>query len=335
MVKELGVGVVGVGFIGNLHARIFSELPTAKLIAVADIDRERAKKVAQSYNCDFYDNFEALCAREDIEAVSICLPDKIRIGPVLKAAQSKKHILLEKPIAITVKEALEIEKIVKKYEVRIMPAHLLRFDPRYVMVHEQILLGNLGELIHIRAKRQTTSSIQERLKGRTSMMFYTGFHDIDMFQWYAGSDIEEVYAKKVSKLYEEDCVFILLSFKNKAVGSLEVSYSLPESCRRGPGLGGLLWCELEVVGTKGAGYVDIFNQGVKLYTDSFYLPDTLHWPEYNGEIHGDLKEEIYHFVDAINNDKPFLVSIEDAIKTVKVIEAVFKSIKLKQPIKII
>ena len=59
MVKELGVGVVGVGFIGNLHARIFSELPTAKLIAVADIDRERAKKVAQSYNCDFYDNFEA------------------------------------------------------------------------------------------------------------------------------------------------------------------------------------------------------------------------------------------------------------------------------------
>ncbi len=335
MIKKLRVGVVGVGFIGNLHARIFSELPTAELVAVADLDEELAKKVAKNYNCDFYCDAMELYARADIEAVSICLPDKFRIKQVSEAAKAGKHILLEKPIATTVDEAIKIQKEIKKYEVRMMPGHLLRFDPRYVMVYEQILLGNLGELIHIRAKRQSTSAIQERLKGRTSMMFYSGFHDIDIFQWYAGSDIEEVYAKKVSKLHEEDCVFILLSFKNKAVGSLEVSYSLPESCRRGPGLGGILWCELEVVGTKGAGYVDIFDQGVKLFTDSFYLPDTLHWPEYNGEIHGDLKEEIYHFVDAINNDKPFLVSIEDAIKTVKVIEAVFKSIKLKQPIKII
>jgi predicted dehydrogenase len=334
MIKKLRVGVIGVGFIGNLHARIFSELPTAKLIAVADVDRERAKKVAQDYHCDFYDNFEALCAREDIEAVSICLPDEIRIEPVSKAARAGKHILLEKPIARTVEEALKIQEEIKKCAVRMMPAHILRFDPRYVIVHDQIVAGNLGELIHIRAKRQTTRAIQKKLKGRTSMMFYIGFHDVDMLQWYAGSDIEEVYAKKVSKLSEEDCVFILLSFKNKAVGSLEVSFSLPESCRRVPGIG-ILWCGLEAVGTKGAGYIDIFNQGIQLFTDSFYLPDTLHWPEYNGTIHGDLKEELSHFVDAINNDREFFVSIEDAIKTVKVIEAVFESIKLKQPIKII
>ena len=70
MITKLRVGVVGVGFIGNLHARIFSESPISELVAVADLDEELAKKVAKNYNCDFYCDAMELYARPDIQAVS-------------------------------------------------------------------------------------------------------------------------------------------------------------------------------------------------------------------------------------------------------------------------
>lgn len=327
-VKKLKVGVVGVGFIGELHARVFDEIPTADLLAVADPDEERAKKIGERFHCEYYFSPSELFNQKDVEAVSICVPDRYHVEPAIAAAKAGKHILLEKPIARTVKDAEEIKKAVEDNGVRLMVAHILRFDPRYVQLHDKIQRGDLGELIHIRAKRQNPKLIQDRLKGRTSMLYYIGVHDIDIVLWYAQSEIEEIYAKKVSKMYDEDCIFALFSFKNGAVGSLEFSWSLPGNYPTG------LWSEVEVVGTKGAGYIDVYDQGLKLFTDGFYLPDTLHWPEYNGQIFGDLRDELMHFVDATVNNKDFLMSTEDSIKAVGFIEACLKSIEKDAPIKL-
>ena len=160
------------------------------------------------------------------------------------------------------------------------------------------------------------------------MLYYVGVHDIDIVLWYIQSEVEEIHAKKVSKMYDEDCIFILFSFKNGAVGSLEFSWSLPENYPAG------IWSEVEVVGTKGAGYIEVNDQGLKLFTDGFHLPDTLHWPEYNGEIFGDLRDELMHFVDATINNKEFLMPTEDSIKAVGFIEACLKSIEKNAPIKL-
>lgn len=327
-VKKLKVGVVGVGFIGELHARVFDEIPTADLVAVADPDKEKAKKIGERFHCDYYFNSSELFNQKDIEAVSICVPDKYHLEPAIAAAKAGKHILLEKPIARTVKEAEKIKKAAEDNGVRLMVAHILRFDPRYVQLHDRIEKGDLGELIHIRAKRQNPKLIQDRLKGRTSMLYYVGVHDIDIVLWYIQSEVEEIHAKKVSKIYDEDCIFILFSFKNGAVGSLEFSWSLPENYPAG------ILSEVEVVGTKGAGYIEVNDQGLKLFTDGFHLPDTLHWPEYNGEIFGDLRDELMHFVDATINNKEFLMPTEDSIKAVGFIEACLKSIEKNAPIKL-
>jgi len=327
-IKKLKVGVVGVGYIGELHARIFSEIPTADLVAVADLNRERAKKIGERFQCDYYFNPSELFARGDIEAVSICVPDKYHTEPAIAAAKAGKHILLEKPIARTVKDAEKIKKTAEDNNVRLMIAHILRFDPRYVELHDRIQGGDLGEIIHIKAKRQNPKLMQDRLKGRTSMLYYIGVHDIDIVLWYTQSEIKEVYAKKVSRMYDEDCVFVLFSFKNGAVGNLELSWSLPENYPT------KLWSGVEVVGTKGAGCIDVYDQGLKLSTDKFYFPDTMHWPEYNGQIFGDLRDELMHFVDATVNNKEFLMPTEDAIKAIEFIEACLKSIEKGTPIKL-
>jgi len=327
-VRKLKVGVAGVGFIGELHARIFNEIPTADLVAIADPDKERAKEMGERLHCEYYFDPSELFNQKDIEAVSICVPDRNHVEPAVAAAKASKHILLEKPIARTVEDAEKIRKACEDNGVRLMVAHVLRFDPRYVQLHDRIKRGDLGEIIHIRAKRQNPKLIQDRLKGRTSMLYYIGVHDIDIVLWYVQSEIQEIHAKKVSKVYKEDCIFVLFSFKNGAIGSLEFSWSLPGNYPAG------IWSGVEVVGTKGAGYIDVYDQGLKLFTDGFELPDTLHWPEYNGQIFGDLRNELMHFVDATIHDREFLMPTEDSIKAVEFIETCLESIEKDIPIRL-
>ncbi|MCK4325256.1 Gfo/Idh/MocA family oxidoreductase, partial [bacterium] len=193
---------------------------------------------------------------------------------------------------------------------------------------QQIENGNLGELIHIRVKRQNPKFIHERLKGRTSMLYYVGIHDIDAMLWYMRDDVVEVHAKKVSKMHDEDCIFILCGFRNGAVGVLEFSWSLPENFPTG------IWSEVEVVGTKGAASIDNLDQGLKLCTDKFTVPDTYLWSMYNNHRMGDIREESMHFIDAILNNKDFLMPTEDAIKSVAFVEACFKSIEKGAPVKL-
>jgi len=94
-----------------VHARIFSEIPTADLVAVADPDEERARKIGERFHCEYGSDPSELFNRKDIEAVSICTPDKYHVQPAVDAAKAGKHILLEKPIARTVKDAEKIKKV--------------------------------------------------------------------------------------------------------------------------------------------------------------------------------------------------------------------------------
>ena len=120
-----------------------------------------------------------------------------------------------------------------------------------------------------------------------------------------------------------------ITFENGAVATIELCWALPENTALG------INTYAEIVGTEGAGYVNIMDQGVSVITkDTVEYPDTLHWPEYNGKVQGDLKEELHHFVEATLEDKPYLTNTETAITAVRVIEACFESIKTGMPVEI-
>jgi len=325
--EPLRVGVIGVGFIGQIHARIYHELPTAELVGVADTDAAQAEAVARRLGCEFSTDIAGFCQRHDVEAVSICTPDRYHLEPSLMAAEAGTHILLEKPIARTVAEAKKIRDAADSHGIRLMVGQLLRFDPRYATLHELIAAGELGDLIHLRIKRQNPRLIQEQLKGRTSMLYYVGVHDIDFALWCVPSPVREVYAKKGARMHAEDCVFALYTFEDGTVGTLELSWSLPETFPAG------IWSEVEVAGTKGSACIEVRNQGLAVHTNQLSYPDTLHWPEYNGRIGGDLRDELAHFVEALRNDSPFLVDTDDTIRAVGFIEACLGSIAAGTPVK--
>ncbi|MEW5865292.1 MAG: Gfo/Idh/MocA family oxidoreductase [Bacillota bacterium] len=330
-VRALNVGVLGLGFIGELHSRIWSEVPNGNLVAVADVNADRATEIAQRYNCKCYTDYAQMLQDQNVQAIDICVPEEYHVDTAIAAAKARKHILIEKPIANTHKEATAIMKAAMESGVRLMVAHVLRFDPRYVQLHDSIARGDLGEAVHVRIRRNNPWNSAARLNGRISIVRYLGVHDIDIMRWYVGSEVDKVYAQKVSKVNKErgceDTVYAVLTFANGAIGCLELSWALPITLPTG------IYATAEFVGTKGAGYVEIFGQGLSIYTEhTAVFPDTLHWPEVNGRITGDLRDELEHFADAIMNDKEFIVPTEDAVEAVRIIDAIFASIEKGQPV---
>jgi len=333
MHKPLRLGVIGLGFIGRLHARIVSELSNAELVAVSDIDKATAEEIASTFGCKAYTDFKLMCNNEELDAVCICTPDEFHLENAVYAAKKGLHILVEKPIAPTVQQAKKILQEVEKNGVRIMVAHILHFDPRYAKLQEAIDQGEIGDIIHMYFRRTNPKANGRRLGGKTSIYFYIGVHDFEMMCSYMKCKPIKVYAQKVSKINAdigcEDTVFSTINFENGAVASIELCWALPQNSALG------INTFAEVVGVKGAGYIEIMNQGVSIINDTnVFYPDTLHWPEYNGRILGDLKEEIEHFVNATLENKPYIVDTENAIMAVKIIEACFKSIDTGMPVEI-
>jgi len=327
MSKKLRIGLIGAGFIGTLHARIISENPCAELVAVADVSKEIGGKFAQAYQCDAYTDYNEMLEREDIDAVDICVPEDHHLAPALAAAKAKKHILIEKPIAKTVYEAKQIKKAADENNVRLMVAHVLKFDPRYVQLNDAVKNNEIGEITSLFLKRLNARSTPIRLKGAIPIFYYLGVHDIEwMLDYNKAAKPVKVYCQASSKVNKSlnnlDTVFMIVNFENGSIGNIELSWALPENSASG------FMTSVEIIGDKGMGIIEIGNQGCEVITKEVVsYPDALHWPEYNGKIQGDLKEEVDHFVQSVINNKPFLVDTDNTILAISVIEAAMESMK--------
>lgn len=329
--SKLRVGVIGLGFFGALHARIYTELPNAELIAIAEVDPARREAAAKRFGCEAYADYAQLLTRDDIHAISICTPDLMHVEPAIAAARAGKAVLLEKPMAHTGEAAQRIKAEFDSAGVRLMVGHVLRFDPRYVHLHDQVARGEIGDPIHVRAKRNTIRATASRMGASTSILYYVGVHDVDVMRWCTEAEITRVYAQKAKKLSHgnEDAVFAVLNLGNGAIGILDYSWAWPNALPAG------YYAALELVGTKSAALLEVYDQGLHFIGDSWIVqPDTHLWPEINGRIVGALRDELLHFTEAVLSGSEFLTPVEAAIQAVRVLDALSASIEKGAPVSV-
>lgn len=327
--ERLRVGVIGLGFFGEKHARVYQALAEAELVAVCDRDHGRAERIAGATGAAACTDAAVLLAREDIDAVSICLPDRQHTEAAIAAAAAGKAILLEKPFAHDTAHARRIAEAVEEHGVRLMVGHILRFDPRYVQVFEAAAPERLGRPLHLRAKRNGTRSTGRRLGPASSILFYMGVHDVDAMQWIARSRINRVYAQKVEALGHgnEDALYAVVNFENGAIGTLDYSWAWPDGLMNG------YRAAFEIVGTESATYLDVTDQGFyAVGNEGMRGGDTHLWPEINGRIVGDLADEIAHFVDAVQTGRPFVQDWREAFDAIPVLDALAQSARTSQPV---
>ncbi len=328
MTRMLKVGVIGLGFFGTRHARLYAEHPAADLIGVCDRDPSRLDEMKARSGTPGFDDFNALLALPELEAVSICLPDRLHEEAAIAAAEAGKTILLEKPFAHDAATARRIVAAVEANGVRLMVGHILRFDPRYVQAYHAAAPERLGQPIHLRAKRHGVRSTARRLGAASSILFYMGVHDVDAMQWIARSKIARVYAQKREVLGtgNEDALYAVVNFENGAIGSIDYSWAWPDGLMNG------FRSTFEIVGTRSATYLDCADQGFYTVEDGGTTGGDTHlWPEINGRIVGDLADELDHFIKASLSGAPYLQHYREAYDAIPVLDALAQSARTGQP----
>src|ERR1700691_5153484 len=151
MPERLRCGVIGTGAIGLEHLTSLSQCPRATAVAVAESNPARAKEASERYKIPrSYSDYRELLDQADIDAVTIALPNHLHATVAIEALKARKHVLLEKPVALNAKDAVKIVDTAAKMRRTLMVAHNFRFNRQTQMAKMVVQRGDLGEIYHSR-----------------------------------------------------------------------------------------------------------------------------------------------------------------------------------------
>ncbi len=331
--QQFGCAVIGVGWMGERHARVWAELPMTRLVCVYDVNATRAKEIAQRYGAEVAGSLEEAVDRQDVHIVSVCTPDDQHLRPCLAAAQAGKHLLVEKPLATNLEDADAIIDASRKAGVKLMVGHILRFDPRYAQARQLVAEGAVGDLIYVYARRYNVLSGGRRVAANATVASFLGIHDIDAIQWITGRRITAAVARGTSKLLADvqayDVIVSLLEIEEGACGCIESLWVNPE------GMVSTLDARLEIVGTKGRLDICVAHDQLTVSdaerTQGF---DTTYGPVMHGQMNGALRAQMEHFALCVANDLQPAVSGEEARQAVAVVQAIHEALRTGQAVRV-
>jgi predicted dehydrogenase len=313
---------------GQLFARLLTELPNAELCGVADVMPDKAGTVGKRFGVPAFSSAQDLLSNVEIDAVIIATDESQHVGPVREAAWAGKPILLEKPLATSVADARAILQEVANASVPLMVAHCVRFDPRYAEARAAIRNGDLGHTVHLAARRNGPLTVGQRIAGRCSVSMFLGVHDIDFMLWATGRSVTQVYGLGHGELLEEfgahDSIVSVLKFDDGTIATLETSWiaSLPT------------W-QFEAVGTQGTLLITTPELGsIQLGGGEgiqFARPLYGFEPLPSGHTLNVYQAELMHFLECVAAGRPFIIQPEEALMAVAVAEAIDRSVVSGQP----
>ena len=321
--KTLNIGVIGLGAIGQKHCQVLAEIRQANIVAVSDLNQAVLSQTARKYQATPYVDYKELLKHDGIEAVVVATPDDLHRDPCVLAAQSGLHVLVEKPIATSEKDAHAIMDAVEKAGVKLMVGFTLRFVPHYVKTKAAVADGKLGQIISIFARRLNVTSQAHRINGRCGVLHFLGIHDFDAMRWIVGSEPISIYSEastSVPREYpHEDETFSIIRFANGVVGCAHIGWKLPDNHPGGRDF------KLDIIGDKGSLNMDLASQGLKIYTDAGHkFPSTA----------PGLIEEDRAFVNCVLDDKPVSVTGNDGLVALKMVMAALESIEKKSVVEL-
>lgn len=216
------VGVVGTGHMGQYHVNVYSEIPNVKLVGIADISKERVEVVAQRFKAKGYTDYRKLIT--EVDAVTVAVPTAMHYEVAKEFLSAGIHVLLEKPITPTLKEAKELYSIAKKKKVILQVGHVERFNGAVQEV-KKIIKNPL--LVETRRIGPFIQRVQD-----DGVVLDLMIHDIDIVLNLVNSDIVKVNAVGGSVYTKNgDYANVQISFKNGCVASLIASRVTQEKVR--------------------------------------------------------------------------------------------------------
>ncbi len=337
-------GVIGCGGIADrrtIPGMMLAE--NAELVAVMDANKEAAERVKEKYNAKYaFDNVEDLLAIDEIQAVYIASPVFCHKEQAFAAAKAKKHILLEKPMALTCEESQEIADVCKKEGVKLAVGLMMRFHSYHQEMKKIIEEGKIGDIVSMRGQltcwypdipgnwRQNKA-----LSGGGALMDM-GIHCIDLLQYISGLQAKEVTGFAGTQTFQynaDDSSAIVMKMDNGAFAFVDANFNIPDAAAR---------CRLEFYGTKGSilaegtvsqvegGNVDVLISDDSLGYDASQdrnEPVPMKLDVTFGNMY---TKEVESFSNAILNDTAPAIPAEEAIALQKIVESAYSASDDKQ-----
>jgi len=337
--KTVGMGLIGAGGWGGMHARTYASTDGVVLRGVADIDEEKARALAGHYGAVAYGDYRDLVKDDAIDAVAIVTPDFAHEDAALAAAQSGKHILVEKPLGMTVAACERIVEAAAQAGVKLMVDFHARWSPPLYKAYEAIRNGEIGTPQHAYYRLNDRIFVPTEMlswAGKSTVMWFVGSHTIDTLRWLLGDEVRRVYAVSRKGVLQArgidtpDFYQATLEFCSGTTAVIENSWILPNTTPS------LVDVKCELVGSKGAIYIDAtHNRTLEKYTeDGGGYPDILVMPTIYGRQQGFAAESIRHFIDCIRYDRQPIVTGSDGLEVTRVICAIEESVRTRQPVEL-
>jgi predicted dehydrogenase len=337
----LKIGLIGCGGITQPHVEGWKKVAgRAEIVAMADISEENAQARMKQYGhqVKYYADYHDLLADKEVDAVDIALPHFLHRDSIVDSAQAGKHLMTEKPLCLNMEEAADIGKAVKESGIIMMAGHNQLFFPTVLRAKQMIMLGDLGKVYAVNtmdagarrrglaldkstwgkapSRRATWRSDPAKMGG--GELIDTGYHPAYRLLFLAGQMPVEVSAtlgNYRTPMDEEDTAQLSVKFADGSMGSVFTSWAIAA-----PGCGPTLFSIQSEAGQLWGDGSTLFYQPV-----GFQNAATVEFPGW--DYGRTFAAEIEHFVDAIEGGFEPLHSAQEAIDTLRLILAGYKSAK--------
>ena len=323
--RQIKVGIIGTGWCGGIRAAASAASPLVSELHIAEVRADRLAEVtAQTNPVKATTDYRELIANPDIEAIMVsATPETTHYPMAREALEAGKHVLLEKPIALTLDEADELIEIAEAKGLKFTIGYSQRFNAKQALAKRSLEDGTLGDPVSILISRHISRKLGDKITSRIKLSpaAMEATHDIDFALWCLDPRRPvRVYAQAVEKVMKPkydvpDCMSIMITMDDGVVVTVGAGWILP------PLYPNFSSTWIEVVGSEGALLMDATYKDIVLNTmkDGMVFPLSTMPGEGLGHMYaGPMERETIHFLEAVAYDRPVMVQPSLARQTMEV-----------------
>jgi predicted dehydrogenase len=338
---QLKVGIIGTGWCGGIRAMAAANSAMVGELHIAEINPERLAEVAAQTNpTTATTDWEELVSNPDIQAIMVSVTPESTHFPLAKAAlEAGKHVLLEKPIALSLAEADELIEITESQGLKFTIGYSQRFNAKQALVKRSLRDGTLGDPVSVLVSRHISRSLGGKIGSRTklSLAVMEATHDIDFSLWCLDPRRPvRVYSQVAWGARRDehgvpDTQIIVITMDDGVTVTIGAGWSLP------PGYPNFSSTWIEFLGTDGALIMDASHKDIVLNTmeDGVVFPLSTMPGEYVDHVYaGPMERETLHFLEAVYHDRPVMVEPRLARQTMEVYIAADLSVERNQVVEL-
>ena len=325
---KLGVAIHGAGWVAHAHAAGWKKNPHAGVVSISDPQKDRARQLANQYelDCSIREDLDEVLRDDRVDIVDVTGPSHVHAQQGIAAAEAGKHVLVEKPMALTVEENRALRDAVAKAGVKSLASFVSRWSPEVAIIKSLLTSGAIGQLFYVEVDywhglgpSHHAWELHSKKKTGGSAMLLGGCHAVDAVRWFAGDEVAEVTAvsNNTKGLFEYDAnVVAVMKFRGGIIGKTSALFDCEMPYQM----------NIDLAGTEGT------LRDNRLWSRKLF-PGQTDWATFptimldSADVHHHpFDAEINHFVECILADRESHCNIADAYRSHELCMAIDRSI---------